>query len=899
MSPSGRRPWPVRAFALASRVAFGRLAPELAGEADSAFEALYDDERKHGARPALVLWMRAMADLLRLRLRGGQRAFEPGAGPSDSNPRGRSDAWWQDVRSSFRSIRRRPTVSVVVVVSIGLGIGANTAAFSVVNAVLLRPWGSDDSRVVRVREDYARPGQPPDVRGFSLANFGRWQRENTVFEGLAAGTGQSFALADNGTVERVAGGVVSANFFDVLGFRPALGRMFSAAEDVPGRDGVVVLGDALWRTRFGADPSIVGRSITLNGRARVVVGVMPRGLRHPYQSDLWVPLAYREDAAVPDEVYAPARLKRGVSVEQANREMDALAARQWQTDPSPRTPTGAQVTLLRPEMIGRLTSVIYALAATALFVLVIAAANVSNLLLAQGLEQGSEAALRVALGASRRRLFRQFLIHSLILALLGAAVGVALTFWSVKPLVALSPLYGAGEFDIEPRLDWMTLIFTVTAALVVGALFGLVPAFRASRADAMTVLRESGRSRTLTPSARRWLNGFVVVELALAFVLLVGSGVMLKGLLDLQRASWGFEREHRLTFDLSFADDRYPDRAARTAFVANVVRRLRDVPAVRAVAATSVAPLYAGTEAAAFNLPSGPAPNGRGFFVAHSRMVTAGYFAAAGIPLIAGRDFDARDAATGEPVVIVSRSLAERYWPGELAVGKRIKRGRFDGPLPWMTIVGIVGAIRENTTADIPAGDAWYLPYEQMSGGSIEQMTMVVHVAGEVTAVVPTLRAAIAAVDDQQPISDVMSMDERFDRFTATERLSTMLTAVLAVLGLVLAAVGIYAVLSFSLNRRVPEFGVRTALGAQPMDVQMLVLREAGVLIASGLVLGAAVLMTFGRWLRADLFQSPAGIDWMVIATAIVIVTLAAIASSVIPAMRASRINPLNALRSS
>jgi hypothetical protein len=431
---SSREPWPVRVYRFAAWT-----VGDLSTEAAAAFAALYEDERRRGRAAAAGLWLRAMFDLVR-------------AGAIVAWPR-LFAAFGHDLRWAWRTLRTRPGASVVIVASIGLAIGANTAAFSVTNAFLWRSWGSRATdEVVRVREDYARPGQPPDVRGFTMANFGPWQRANTVFEAMAAGTGTSATLVVDGRPERVAAGVVTANFFDVLGIKPAVGRTFTADEDTPARRDAVLLGDALWRGRFAADPTVVGRTVRLNGRVRTIVGVMPRGLKHPYQSDLWVPLGYREDPTNGSGIYVPARLKPRVTLAQANEEMDAMAARLWQAHPTPNTPSGAQVTWLRPEMLGRLTRVLYALSGTALLVLLIAVANVSNLLLAQGFEQQHEAAVRTALGASRLRLVRQFLTYGVMLAALGGAAGILLTLWGVGPLVALSPLYGAGEFDIEPRL---------------------------------------------------------------------------------------------------------------------------------------------------------------------------------------------------------------------------------------------------------------------------------------------------------------------------------------------------------------------------------------------------------------------------------------------------------------
>ena len=871
---SERQPWTVRLY---RRAAW--MIGDLSTDAAEAFAALYADERRRGLLPATRLWLRAMIDLVR----AGAIVTRLCLFSSVSH----------DLRWAWRTLRTRPGVNLVIIASIGLAIGANTAAFSVVNAFLWRSWGSATDEVVRVREDYARPGQPPDVRGFTMAHFGSWQRANTVFDGMAAGTGASATLIVDGTPERVAAGVITANFFDVLGIRPALGRTFTAEEDTPARRDAVLLGDALWRGRFGADPNVLGRTITLNGRVRTIVGVMPRGLKHPYQSDLWVPLGYREDPTNTAGVYVPARLRPGITLERANEEMDAMAARLAQANPTSDTPTGAQVTRLRPEMLGRLTRVLYALAGAALLVLFIAVANVSNLLLAQSLEQQTEAAVRTALGASRTRLVRQFLTYGVLLSGIGGVVGVLLTFWSVGPLVALSPLYGAGEFDIEPRLDSATLAFTIAVTMAVGVAFAVLPAIGMARTHASDVLRAVGRSGTLSRGSRRWLKGLVIVELALAFVLLVGACVTGQGLLALRRETWGFDRRDVMTFDVAVAPWRYRERAQQETFVHDLLERLAAIRGVTVAGATSTAPFYAGTEAASFTIDGIPAPT-RGFFLAHSRVVTPHYFEALGIPVRAGRSFNDNDTATAVPVVILSQSLAERYWPGQNPIGRRVKRGRLEGPAPWMEIVGVVGNLRENPDENIPGTDAWYLPYQQSTAGPIGELTYVVKTS-EGASIVPSVRSAVAQMDPDVPISDAVTMEERFARFTATERLSANLTAMLGIMGVFLAAVGVYAVLSFSVRRRLPELGIRAALGARPSDVRRSVLREAALLVMVGIASGATVSVFVRPLLDANLF--PTGVSQgaaVVLAGAGVV--MAATISTLVPAIRASRVDPVRAL---
>ena len=662
---------------------------------------------------------------------------------------------------------------------------------------------------------------------------------------------------------------------------------------MPARRDAVLIGDALWRGRFGADPGVVGRTVRLNGRVRTIVGVMPRGLKHPYQSDLWVPLGYREDPSHTAGIYVPARLKPGVTLAQANTELNAMAARLWQANPTPDTPTGAKVARLQQEMLGRLTGVLYALAAAALLVLLIAIANVSNLLLAQSLERQTEAAVRTALGASRARLLRQFLTYGVLLSGVGGVIGVLLTFWSVSPLVALSPLYGAGEFDIEPRLDWATLAFTIATTMAVGV--GRTGA--RDRHVTRPCVRRPPHRRPMPDRfsirGRLWLKGLVVLELTLAFVLLVGAGVIRRGLLALGRDSWGLDRRDVMTFDVALSQLRYPERAQQEAFVHDLVERLSSLPGVAAAGATTTAPFYAGTESAALTIEGTP-PSARGFFVAHSRAVTPRYFETLGIPLLAGRVFTDADTATSIPAVIVSQSMAQRYWPGQNPIGRRVKRGPLDSAAPWMEVVGVVGSLRENPDDEIPAGDAWYLPYRQATAGSIAELTYVVKTPQAVS-IVPAVRSALAASDPDLPLFDAVTMEERFARFTATERLSANLTAMLGVLGVFLAAVGVYAVLAFSVRQRLPELGIRAALGARPSDVRRTVLREAAALVAASVASGAVVSILALPWLDANLFASGVSGPAAVILAAVGVVAAATI-STIVPASRASRVDPVRAI---
>jgi putative ABC transport system permease protein len=801
----------------------------------------------------------------------------------------------QDLLWSWRVMRRNLGLTTAVVLSLGLTMGANTATFSVLNAFLLRPLAIEDiDRVVRVRENLAPPGEAPDLRSLTSTSYAAWRAEQRVFTDIAIANGTNLTLTGSGQPERFSAARISANFFPLLGMRPLLGRHITAEEDRPGRNQVVILSWDVWRRSFGGDPGVIGRTVTLNGQPHTVIAVMRRGLHHPYEADMWVPLAYQYDPTIVDEYYAPARLKPGMTLEQARTEMNSLVQRLGEANPSPEAPKAADLSPLRGELVGDLDQLLYLLVAASAFVLLIACVNISNLLLAQGVKQGQEVAVRVALGATRKRLVQQILTYSLLLSLLGAALGTLLASWAMKPLVDLSPAYALGEFDIEPRLDLPTLGFTLAATLAVGFLFGLVPALRMSRAGISTTLQEGGRTRSLGSGGRRLLAGLVVAEVALSLVLLVGAGLIVRSFQQIQGEYRGFEPHNVLSFAVPILESQTVEQ--RQAFLRNALANLRQIPGVAAVGGTSTQPLYPGTNAAAFNVEGKPAPNERGFHVVHHRIITPGYLESLRVPLVAGRFLEDRDLDGNAQVVVVSQSLAERFWPGESAVGKRIKRGRYESPIPWMTVVGVAGTMKETQDEVLGNDDAWYLPYT-LAVDELDRMTFTLRSQGNPLALTGAARDAIHAAGKDLPVFDMMTMDERFAERTTPERFSTVIYTALGFLGLVLAAIGIYGVLAFSVNQRLREIGIRSAMGAQPHQVRDLVLRSGLRLAGIGLALGIAGALMLTRFLASQLYQvSPR--DPVALFAALVGLGVIAFLSSYLPARRAARIDPVSALRS-
>jgi putative ABC transport system permease protein len=801
----------------------------------------------------------------------------------------------QDLRWCLRGMGRNRGLTLVIVLSLALAIGANTAVFSIVNAFLLRPLPIEDiDRVVRVRENLAKPGDEPFLRSVTAATYFFLRENSRIFAGVAAATGSDRTLTGMGLPERVSAARVTASFFPVLGIQPILGRNIQPQEDRPGTEGVVLLSHGFWTSHFAADRGVLARTLTLDGRPYRVIGVMPRGLRHPYEADLWVPLALANDPRSTQRYYVPARIKPGIPLETARAEVNGAVRRLREQSPSPDTPWGADLSPLRKEMISDLDRNLFLLTAAAGFVLLIACVNISNLLLAQSLQQSVEVAVRVALGASRKHLLRQFLTYGVVLSLCGGLGGLLLTFWSIRPLVALSPVYGLGEFDIQPRPDLTTLGFSLLLSVVVGTFLGLIPALRVSTGRLQSTLRTAGRGRSLSASGRRLLGTFVVAQVALALVLVVSASLVLYSFTRLVNEPRGFDLHDRLTFEVAFSNLRYPEPGQRVAFLRRATERLRDLPGVVAVGATSTEPLYPGTYTLGFNVEGRPAPDSRGFHVVHTRTITPDYIQAMGMPLLEGRLLTEHDTATSQPVVLISKSMADRYWPHESALGKRVKEGVYDSTSPWMTIVGVVGTLKETEDEVVHNSDAWYIPYTQAP--PVETMVLVLRTRSDPRALIPEVRNTIAGIDREEAVYEVSTMEERLARRTMHDRFSAILYTLLGGLGLGLAALGIYGVLSFTVSQRTREIGIRSAMGAQPRDVKRLILRDALLLIGAGLLLGAIAALGATKLLVNQFYGVQSEHPWLLGPAALGLAAVALL-SSYIPALRAARVDPILALR--
>jgi putative ABC transport system permease protein len=810
------------------------------------------------------------------------------------------DMLLQDLRHALRSLLARPATSAVIVATLGLGIGVTTAVFSLIDAVLLRPLPVREAdRVVRVRESLSAPDAEPQLMSLSPATYRLWREKADVFEGLAAATGTELVLTGADRPERFSGASVTWDFFHVLGIEPVLGRTFRPEEDRPGGDRVVLLGHALWQRRFGADPHILGKTLLLNGAPHTVLGVLPPALSHPYRAEMWVPLALGE--ATPMEhsyyLYAPARLRPGIGLEQAERELADLAGRLTDRYPPNAAPRQAHLTPLREELSGRVRPLLAALLVAAGLVLLISGANVSSLLLARLLEQGREMAIRTALGASTGRLVRLFLCQSLLLAGLGCGAGLILALWSVGPIAAASPLYTEAiqEFDASIRLDAATFGFSVFCALAAGVFFGLLPALKAARFDPQSVLQREGRSSTLGRGGRRALAAVVASELAVAAVLLVGSGLLLQSFGRLLHTERGFDVERVLTLEVAFPHDRYPELRQRAAFLRAALEGIRALPGVAAAGFTSVQPLFPGTWTAPFNVEGQTAPEPPGYRLVHHRSVSPGYFSSMQIPLLAGRDFTAQDDGSAPPVVVVSESLAQRYWPGQDPIGRRLRIGGPTSQRPWMSVVGVVGTLRETQDENLTWPDAWYLPYAQGPGGGYDTMTFVVKARLEPHALTPAVCGVLWSVDRDMAVYNVATLEELLGASLRQERFAALLVGLFGALGLALAAVGIYGVMSAAVARRTGEIGIRMALGARPRDIYRTVLGRGLLLAGAGGAAGLLAALALGRLMQSLLFEVSSA-DPLSFAASALVLGAVAFAACAMPARRATRVDPIAAL---
>jgi putative ABC transport system permease protein len=794
-----------------------------------------------------------------------------------------------DVRHFFRQVTRNPLFFAVAVGALALGIGANTAIFSAVAAVLLRPLPyHQPGRLVLVWEDSSFIGFPDNTP--APANYLDWKAQNTVFTDMAARQASTSSLTGDGAPEQLYGQRVTPNFFDVLGVQPAIGRVFTAAED-QAREQVVLLSHSLWQRRFGGDRSLLGRAIVLNNVQTRVLGIMPQGFFFRQKNaDYWMPLSFTPERWAQRGNHflnVVARLKPGVTRRQAQKEMDAIAARLERLYPETNARVGATVVPIAEDFAGDTKDGLLVLQVASVFVLLIACSNLANLLLARSTSRKREMAVRIALGATRGQIARKWLAESLLLAVIGGALGLAIGQASWNALGTLvPPQIGDAGFQI----DWQVLLFTAAISLAAGVLFGVAPALRASDISLQDSLKQGGRSGE-SRSGMKLRDGLVVGQFGLAFALLVCAGLMIQTIWNLRKQDLGFRPDHLLTMAVPLPDPKYDTLEKRRHFYNDVAARVRALPGVKGAAFASDAPFTANGDTSGYLVEGEPPLQPGNVNDALYREVTPGYFETVGATLREGRFFEESDRDGGTLVVVVNEFFAKRHWPGRSAIGKRI---RFDDKdEPWRVVAGVVEDIRERGLL-LLMKPAVYVPVNQTKPDSYS--CLVVRTAMEPKSAMRAVESVVWAVDPQQPVTQIRTMDELIDSDVADRTRPMILLGLFAGLALVLASIGVYGVLAYAVAERTREIGVRMALGAKPVDVTRMILRRGMVLSAVGLLAGGALAAGLGGLLQALLFGVQPMAPGIYLATAAALV-LVALAACVIPAHRASHVDPVVALR--
>ncbi len=803
---------------------------------------------------------------------------------------------WQDVRYGARMLWKSKGFTLVAVAAVALGVSATATVFSSVNALLLRPFSfSTTDRAVMVWE---RIVDEPKGRGsVAPGNFADWREQAASFEELAAFTQQPFNLSEGDLPERLNGARVTPNLFRVLDSRAEVGRTFTPEEAEPGRDGVVLIKRSLWERRFGSDPSIVGKTVRLDGRPRTVVGVMPQDFNFPVNGgELWVPMVFEpKDLTNRGNRYLQVvgLLKPGATLARAGEEVAAVAERSQRLYPDTNAGRTAYAeTLVESYTRGPRPYLVVLLGAVG-FVLLIVCANVANLLLVRSASRQRELAVRAALGASRARLVRQLLTESLLLSLVGGALGLLISVWGIdllsKGLPPTFTRYIPGWKNMT--VNQPVLLFSLGVSLLTGLVFGTFPALQATRQNLSESLKEGGGNKGATSSRTRARSVLIVVELALSLVLVAGAGLMVRSFIEMLRADLGVRPDGVLTMEMSLPRAAYPEPSQRQEFYERLVERTKALPGVREAGVINFIPMSrSGSSSSYFRVEGeAPPPKGRAPYATYN-VITPGYFEAAGTQLLRGRNFTEADDAKARKVILVNDALARRYFPDGDAVGRALVVSEEEGP--W-EIVGVAADVKDEDMEE-RQGYAFYRPLRQSSWGSMGLLVRAE--SGDATALAPAVRGEVRALDPELPVYEVRTLRDIVDEALSAKRLAAAMMAVFALGALVLAGVGLYSVMSYTVAQRTHEIGIRMALGARGRDVLRLVLRQGVRLVFVGLVIGLAGSYALTRFMSSVLYGVTATDPYVFVGVALLL-ALVALAACYFPARRATRVDPMIALR--
>jgi putative ABC transport system permease protein len=798
------------------------------------------------------------------------------------------DSFFKDIRYGLRGLLKRPGFTAIALVALALGIGANTAIFSLVNAVVLRPLPfPEPDRLVWAWGNIRNGGNHASVSPLDYLDF---RSQNRTFEQFAASVTIPVPvnLTGSGDPERLMASAVTGNYFDAFGVTPALGRGFTLENEKPGNDQVTVLSHAFWQKHFAGDPQIVNKTITLDSKSYQVIGVMPAGLSLPQAAELWVPLNFDVDPGMKQRkahfLRPIGRLKAGVSLAQAQADTDVIAAHLEQQYPNSNTGWNLRLVSLREQLVGGTRTTLFVLFGAVGFVLLIACANVANLLLVRAAARQKEIALRTALGASRLRIVRQMLTESLLLSLLGGALGALLAVWGVQLLVSLSA--NSLPRTVNVNIDANVLLFTLLISFATGLLFGLAPAFRTASVNLIDSLKDGARGSEGTMK-NRTRSLLVVFESAVAVVLLVGAGLLIRSLISLQKVNPGFDADHVLSLRVDLPEKKYGDEGKSANFFEQLEARVASIPGVQTVGLITELPLSGQPNDVPFTVEGRPPVTPDQGFDADFRRVNQNYFAALHIPLLRGRNFTEQEVRQSDKVTIVSQQLVDTVFPNEDPLGKRLVTSIGN---QTFQIIGVVGDIRHRSLEDRPF-DAMYFPTRDTG-----RMNLVIRTQGDPLSIVGTVRKEVQALDPDQPIAAVKKMSDWVNESVAEPRYRTTLLGLFAALAMLLAATGIYGVMSYSVAQRTHEIGVRMALGARQRDVLKLVVRQGMLLTIVGVVLGLIGAFALTRVMASLLFEVTAKDPFTFAVVAALLIAVAFVACF-IPARRATKVDPLVALR--